>query len=75
MLQQALQAEGVQNGIHYPKPVHLLTAYADLGYQPGDFPLSEQAGREELSLPMFAELTDEQIEGVAQAVQKAMIPA
>lgn len=74
-LQQALQAEGVQTGIHYPKPVHLLPAYADLGYGPGAFPGSEQAAAEVLSLPMFAEMTAEQIEGVAQAVQKAGVPA
>jgi dTDP-4-amino-4,6-dideoxygalactose transaminase len=64
-LQQGLQAKGIQTGIHYPIPVHLLPAYADLGYHAGDFPCSEEAASQVLSLPMFAELSDEQVEQVA----------
>ena len=68
--QEALQAQGVQTGIHYPTPVHLLLpAFADLGYAPGDFPHAEQAANEVLSLPMFPELTAEQCEVVARAVR------
>ena len=67
--QDALNAQGIQNGIHYPIPVHLLPAFADLGYTVGQFPHSEQAANEVLSLPMFAELTAEQCEVVAQAVR------
>jgi dTDP-4-amino-4,6-dideoxygalactose transaminase len=70
MVQQALQKEEVQTGIHYPIPVHMLEAYADLGYKPGDFPRSEQIANNILSLPMFAELTDEQIKIVTQAISK-----
>lgn len=66
--QQALQAKGIQTGIHYPIPVHLLPAYADLGYSKGDFPHSEQAAEEVLSLPMFAELSRAQCEEVSEAV-------
>ncbi|MEI6267278.1 MAG: DegT/DnrJ/EryC1/StrS family aminotransferase [Methylococcaceae bacterium] len=66
--QQALQAKGIQTGIHYPIPVHLLPAYADLGYTKGDFPHSEQAADEVLSLPMFPELSREQCEKVCEAV-------
>jgi dTDP-4-amino-4,6-dideoxygalactose transaminase len=66
--QQALQAKGIQTGIHYPIPVHLLPAYADLGYTEGDFPHSEQAANEVLSLPMFAELTQAQCKEVSEAV-------
>lgn len=66
--QQALQAKGIQTGIHYPIPVHLLPAYADLGYSKGDFPHSEQAANEVLSLPMFAELSRAQCEEVCEAV-------
>ena len=55
--QDALLAQGVQSGIHYPTPVHLLPAFADLGYVAGQFPHSEQAANEVLSLPMFPELT------------------
>ncbi|MDR2876765.1 MAG: DegT/DnrJ/EryC1/StrS family aminotransferase [Chromatiales bacterium] len=67
--QDALQAQGIQTGIHYPIPVHLLPAYADLGYKVGQFPHSEQAANEVLSLPMFPELTSQQIETVANAVK------
>jgi dTDP-4-amino-4,6-dideoxygalactose transaminase len=69
-LQQALQNEGVQTGIHYPIPVHLQEAHADLGYKAGDFPMSEKAASEVLSLPMFPELTFSQIEAVADAVKQ-----
>src|SRR5690606_31716935 len=66
--QAALAQQGIQTGIHYPFPVHLLPAYADLGYKAGDFPHAEAAAKEVLSLPMFPELTDAQCETVARAV-------
>jgi len=66
--QEALQAQDIHTGIHYPIPVHLLPAYADLGYKPGQFPHSERAANEVLSLPVYAELTFRQCEDVAQAV-------
>lgn len=59
---------GIQHGIHYPIPVHLLPAHADLGYKEGDFPESEKAANQVLSLPMFPELTDEQIKVVTDAI-------
>jgi dTDP-4-amino-4,6-dideoxygalactose transaminase len=65
---EALQARGIQTGIHYPFPVHLLPAYSDLGHKAGDFPHSEQAAKEVLSIPMFAELTPAQCREVASAV-------
>lgn len=71
-VQKLLAAEGVQTGIHYPFPIHLLPAYADLGYRVGQFPHSEQAAAEVLSLPLFPELTREQIHQVVTAVQKVM---
>ena len=67
-LQQALHTQGIQTGIHYPIPVHLLEAHADLGYQSGDLPYSEQAASEELSLPMYAELSDEQLVTLSNAL-------
>lgn len=66
--QEALLAQGVQSGIHYPTPVHLLPAFADLGYGIGEFPHSERAANEVLSLPMFPELRPEQCEVVARAI-------
>jgi dTDP-4-amino-4,6-dideoxygalactose transaminase len=68
-LWKTLQDREVQTGIHYPIPVHLLPAYSELGHHPGDFPHSEQAADEVLSLPMFPELTPAQVETVAEAVR------
>jgi dTDP-4-amino-4,6-dideoxygalactose transaminase len=73
-LQSALHEQGIQTSIHYPFPVHLLEAHADLGYHSGDFPVSEQLAAEELSLPMFAELTNEQINTVCTAVRNNARP-
>ncbi len=56
-----LHKNGVSAGIHYPIPIHLQIAYKDLGYKKGDFPITEKYADEILSLPMFPELTDEQI--------------
>ena len=71
-LQQALHAQGIQTGIHYPIPVHLLEAYADLEYRSGDFPCTEQAASEVLSLPMYAELPNAQIEIVSTSVREGV---
>ena len=70
-LQAALTADGIHTGLHYPTPVHLQVAYADLGYTRGDFPASERAAGDVLSLPMFPELTEEQIQTVAASVRRA----
>jgi dTDP-4-amino-4,6-dideoxygalactose transaminase len=70
-LQQALLHRGIQTGIHYPIPVHLQPAYADLGYKEGAFPHAERAAAEVLSLPMFAELSGEQQDLVVNAVRQA----
>ncbi len=68
-LQKHLQASGIQTVIHYPIPIHLQDAYADLGYKQGDFPHSERLAGRILSLPMYAELTDEQIKYVTDQVK------
>jgi dTDP-4-amino-4,6-dideoxygalactose transaminase len=65
---ERLTAAGVQTGVHYPIPVHLQPAYRDLGYAAGDFPVCEHACTEVLSLPMFPELTADQIGEVAHAL-------
>jgi dTDP-4-amino-4,6-dideoxygalactose transaminase len=70
--QKALTAQGVSSGIHYPIPVHLQPAYADLGYKEGDFPNTEAASNEVLSLPMFAELTSAQQDKVSKAVREVL---
>jgi len=64
-LQAALDAAGILHGIHYPVPIHLQPAFADLGHRAGDFPASEALAGKIISLPMFPELTKVQIERVA----------
>jgi len=58
-LHQALEAEGIQSGLHYPVPVHLQAGYADLGGQDGDFPCAETAATTTLTLPIYPELPEE----------------
>lgn len=55
-----LKDAGIGTGIHYPVPLHLQQAYRSFGYQPGDFPVTERAAAEIVSLPMFPQLTTEQ---------------
>jgi dTDP-4-amino-4,6-dideoxygalactose transaminase len=68
-LRAFLSDHGVASGVFYPYPLHLEEAYRPLGYQPGDFPQSELACREVLSLPIVPELTAEQREYVAETVR------
>jgi len=68
--QELLLAQGIQTGIHYPVPVHLQPAFADLGYRAGSFPHAEKAADEVLSLPMYPELAFDQCEIVSRAVRK-----
>ena len=59
--QATLAEQGISTGIHYPIPIHLQNAYQSLGYSQGDFPITEEYASSILSLPMFAELHDDQI--------------
>ncbi len=68
-LQAWLGERGIQTGIHYPNPVHLQKAYEGLGYSDGEFPVTERTANEQLSLPMYPELPDEDVERVAEAVR------
>jgi dTDP-4-amino-4,6-dideoxygalactose transaminase len=68
-LQKHLTEQGIATGLHYPIPIHQLGAYAELPYQTGDFPITEQYASEILSLPIFPELTDEQIGQVVGAIR------
>ncbi|MBZ4486900.1 DegT/DnrJ/EryC1/StrS family aminotransferase [Microbacterium sp. cx-55] len=67
-----LGAAGIGAGIHYPTPVHLTAAYADLGYRRGQFPVAEAAADRILSLPMFPHLTAAQQHRVAEGVRDAV---
>ena len=63
-----LGSKNIGCGIHYPVPVHLQQAYAHLGHKRGSFPISERCADEFVSLPMFPELTEEQINYVCKHV-------
>jgi len=69
---RALHGSGVGAGIHYPVPIHLQGAFAHLGHSRGDFPVTEQAADEILSLPMFPEITPEQQQTVAEALKSVL---
>jgi dTDP-4-amino-4,6-dideoxygalactose transaminase len=68
-LMRHLAEAGIGTGIHYPVPLHLQKAYEHLGYRPGDFPITEQAAHEIVSLPMFPQLISGQQNRVVQALQ------
>ena len=70
-VQKALDAAGIATSIHYPVPVHRQPAYAELGYGAGDFPVSETAADEFLSLPIYPEMRPEQLAMVATEVKRA----
>jgi dTDP-4-amino-4,6-dideoxygalactose transaminase len=70
-LRVALQEDGIQTGVHYPIPVHLQPAYADLGYGCEAFPHSEAAANQVLSIPLYPELSPRAVAEVASAVNKA----
>ena len=70
VLQEKLKEAGIGTLIHYPTPSHLSAAYADRGWQRGDFPVAEQLAETVLSLPIGPHLTNEQIAFVAQEVNR-----
>jgi dTDP-4-amino-4,6-dideoxygalactose transaminase len=72
LVQMALAAAGVETGIHYPVPLHLLPAYTHLGYRPGDLPVAEAASRRVLSLPLYPGMEGAQQERVAAALREAL---
>ncbi|MGO6880493.1 DegT/DnrJ/EryC1/StrS family aminotransferase [Rhizobium ruizarguesonis] len=72
-LQRVLSEEGIQSGLHYPIPVHLQKAHADLGYKAGDFPISEAAAREVLSLPIYPEMPAWHVDQVAAALENTYV--
>jgi dTDP-4-amino-4,6-dideoxygalactose transaminase len=70
-LQAALRRQGIQTAIHYSLPAHLQPAFADLGYGDGAFPQAEAAAQQVLSLPIYPELSSQDMTQVAEAVKKA----
>jgi UDP-2-acetamido-2-deoxy-ribo-hexuluronate aminotransferase len=73
LVQQRLKARGVASIVYYPVPLHLQPLYASLGGKPGDLRVSERAAREVLSIPLYPELTREQVERVAEEVRRAVL--
>ena len=71
-LMAALQAAGIGCGLHYPTPIHLQPAAAELGYQAGDFPVSEELAGQILSLPIFPEMSRAQVDEVATVIKGAL---
>jgi dTDP-4-amino-4,6-dideoxygalactose transaminase len=69
-LMEHLKQAGIGTGIHYPIPLHLQKAYAAMDYRKGDFPVTESAAAEIVSLPMFPQLTAEQQQRVVSEVHK-----
>lgn len=68
-LQEFLKKRGIGNSVYYPLPLHLQPCFAYLGYEEGDFPESERASKEVVSLPVYPELTDSQRDEVISAVR------
>jgi dTDP-4-amino-4,6-dideoxygalactose transaminase len=69
-LKAHLESQKIGCALHYPLPLHLQKCYASLGYKAGDFPVAEKASRECLSLPIYPELTDDQIQRVAASIKE-----
>ncbi len=69
-LQKYLNEKGIATGLHYPIPLHLQKCFDYLGYKKGDFPVTEGLAENGLSLPMFPELSDEQIEYIAENIKR-----
>ena len=72
-IRRELEARGIETGLHYPVPVHLQEAYADLEHRPGDFPIAERVASDCLSLPLFPEMTDEQQDRVVAALHDVLM--
>ncbi|MBO0962871.1 DegT/DnrJ/EryC1/StrS family aminotransferase [Neobacillus sp. MM2021_6] len=69
-LQSFLKEQGIDSMVYYPLPLHVQPVFKELGYKEGDFPISEKAAKEAISLPMFPELKREQIEYVVENIVK-----
>ncbi len=71
-VQQTLAAQGIGSTVYYPVPIHLQPIYQSLGYRQGDLPVTERAAKRVLSLPIYPELHDDQIECVVDVLRDAV---
>lgn len=69
-IQEKLSSKGISTGIHYPVPIHLQKAYTELGYCKGDFPITEEYAQKILSLPMFPELTYDEVKYISDQIKE-----
>lgn len=69
-LEKYLHEKGISTGVYYPVPLHLQNCFAEFGYREGDLPVSERVCRQVLSLPVFPEMTDEQIDYVVRSIKQ-----
>jgi UDP-2-acetamido-2-deoxy-ribo-hexuluronate aminotransferase len=67
-MKQQLEEHGIGTAIHYPRPLHLQKALTSLGYRAGDFPHAERACERVLALPFFPEMSEEQLDYVAESL-------
>lgn len=68
-LRAFLSARGIGSGVHYPVPIHLSEAGRELGYPPGSFPVAEAQARAIISLPVYAELTEEKLDFICSQIR------
>jgi dTDP-4-amino-4,6-dideoxygalactose transaminase len=73
-VREELAQAGIATGVHYPIPIHLQPACASLGYARGSLPVTEAVTERILSLPMYAEMSGEQIDTVVRALERACVP-
>jgi dTDP-4-amino-4,6-dideoxygalactose transaminase len=69
-LQAYLKEHGIGTEVYYPLPMHMQTCFSHLGYQAGDFPVSERLANQSLALPVYPELEPEDIEYICQTMQR-----
>jgi dTDP-4-amino-4,6-dideoxygalactose transaminase len=67
-VQQQLKEQGIPTAVYYPQPLHLSAPLAQYGYRAGDFPVSERDSERTLAIPFYPEMTEEQLNRVADKV-------
>lgn len=71
-LREGLDKLGIDTKVYYPLALHLQIVYEYLGYKPGDFPVAESLQDKVLSLPLYPEMTEKQVEYIAESIRKVI---